>query len=109
MAVDIEDPRPSYVQVADQLRQAIASGTYAAGSLLPGVRTLAKTYAVAPATAAKAVDVLKAEGLVVGRTGLGTVVRDEAVRAPEPTKSVQGQIDDLRRRVEALEAGGGNK
>jgi len=107
MAVDIEDPRPSYVQVADQLRQAIASGTYAAGSLLPGVRTLAKTYVVAPATAAKAVDLLKAEGLVVARPGLGTVVRDEAVRTTsEPTMSVQGQIDELRRRVEALEAGG---
>ena len=55
---------------------------------------------MATATAAKALDVLKREGIIMGRTGVGTVVRE----SPAPrSESLQDQMDDLRRRVEALE------
>ncbi|MGH3814273.1 MAG: GntR family transcriptional regulator [Pseudonocardiaceae bacterium] len=102
MALDLDDPRPTYLQLADRLRRAVAEGEYQHGDRLPAVRTLAQEFGVATATAAKAVDVLRREGIVVSRPGLGTVVRDPAAAAAAPT--VQEQLDDLRRRVEALEA-----
>ena len=69
-------PCPRYAQLADLLRRAVSDGTYALGSRLPSVRVLAVDYGVATATAAKAVDVLKREGIAVGRRGIGTVVRE---------------------------------
>lgn len=69
--------------------------------MLPAVRVLAREYGIANATAAKAVEVLRHEGIVVSRPGIGTVVRSsKAASAP----SLQAQVDDLRQRVEALEA-----
>ncbi len=41
------DPRPPYLQVADDLREAIRSGQYEPGQRLPGGRELAKQYGVA--------------------------------------------------------------
>lgn len=99
--MDLEDSRPTYLQIADQLRRAVADGAYKVGEKLPSVRALAEQFGVAGATAARAVDVLRQEGLVVSRPGLGTVVRNTSVAA---APSLQEQVDDLRRRVEALEA-----
>lgn len=101
MALDLDDPRPTYLQLADVLRADVASGRYAIGDRLPAVRTLAIDFKVSNATAARAMNVLQEDGVVVSRPGLGTVVR----KAPDATPTVQDQIDDLRRRVEALEAG----
>jgi GntR family transcriptional regulator len=101
MTLNFDDPRPSYVQLADLLRRGIADGTYPPGSRLPGLRKLAEDYGVANATAGKAVDVLQREGLVVSRPGLGTLVREAGASSPA---SIQAQLDDLRQRVEALEA-----
>ena len=101
MALNLGDPRPSYVQLADLLRRAITDGTYKAGDRLPAVRKLAVDHGVAYATAAKSVDVLQREGIVISRPGLGTVVREvDAAAAP---LSIQDQLDDLRSRVERLE------
>lgn len=101
MPVDLDDPRPTYLQIADDLRRAITDGTYKAGERLPAVRALAEQYGVANATAAKSVEVLQQAGIVMSRPGLGTVVRDASAAA---APSLQDQVDDLRRRVERLEA-----
>ncbi|MBC9819721.1 GntR family transcriptional regulator [Terrabacter sp. MAHUQ-38] len=103
MELDMDDPRPSYLQLAARLRAAVTDGTYAVGARLPSVRTLADEYGVATATAAKAMDVLKRDGIVQGRPGFGTVVREAPSASRSSTASLQEQVDDLRRRVEALE------
>lgn len=100
MALDLDDRRPVYLQIADELRRAIRSGDYQAGDRLPAVRMLAEQYGTATATAAKAIDLLRQEGVVTSRPGLGTVVRDTAMAV---APSLQEQVQDLRRRVEALE------
>lgn len=105
MPLDLDDPRPTYLQIADHLRRAVAEGEIKAGEKLPAVRTLAQDYGIANATAAKAVEVLRQEGIAISRPGIGTVVRDpQAASAP----SLQDQVDELRLRVEALEARGEN-
>ena len=101
--LDLDDPRPAYLQLADQLRRAVAEGQYAVGARIPAVRALADEHGVAVATATKAVGVLQQEGIVVSRPGVGTVVRDASAAN---RGSVQDQLNDLRRRVEALEIRG---
>lgn len=77
MTIDPSDPQPAYQQVADHLRAAISRGEISPGEKLPSVRTLATQYAVTPVTISRAVDLLKAEGLVDTRLGTGLFVRSK--------------------------------
>src|SRR4051794_1947379 len=77
MSIDPTDPRPPYRQVADELREAIASGEIAPGEPLPSVRALSQRYEVTNVTASRAVDLLRSEGLVDTQLGRGTFVRTQ--------------------------------
>ena len=75
MSINPADPRPPYQQVADQIRTAIVAGELEPGGEMPSVRGVAAQYGVSNATASRALDLLKAEGLVDTRPGRGNVVR----------------------------------
>jgi GntR family transcriptional regulator len=70
------DGRAKYRVIADELRAAINSGTYAAGDRLPGENALMARYDVARMTARQALAVLQNEGLTTTRKGSGVFVRD---------------------------------
>jgi len=72
--VDHGSATPAYIQVADDLRNKIASGEYAPGQRLPSADRLAQIYDVAPNTARKSLTLLRNEGLAVMTPGLGTFV-----------------------------------
>ena len=78
MSIRLDDPRPPYLQVADQLRQQIATGDLQPGQQLPSTRELANTYDIAPMTAQNAVRVLREQGLVVPQQGRGVFVHQGA-------------------------------
>ncbi len=80
MALDPDDPRPPYVQVANSLRAAILTKKFAAGDKLPSRNELAKTYNVAPMTVQNALRELRDEGLIVSRQGSGVFVRERTER-----------------------------
>ncbi|MGW5418945.1 GntR family transcriptional regulator [Streptomyces sp. NPDC003943] len=67
--------RPKYQRIADELRTAIQSGTFAPGDRLPGENDLMSTYDVARMTARQALSVLRSEGLAEARKGAGVFVR----------------------------------
>ncbi|MFC7247851.1 GntR family transcriptional regulator [Catellatospora aurea] len=67
--------QPAYRRVADQLRRLILSGELAEGTRLPSLREIASQYGVAVSIATRALDVLRADGLVMARPGAGTFVR----------------------------------
>ena len=70
--------------LADVLRTAITQGQVASGSRLPATRTLAGELGVARGVVVEAYRRLGDEGLVAGRTGIGTVVL--AVGTPPPSR-----------------------
>src|SRR2546421_8753837 len=74
--LDPMDPRPPYRQIADELRRAIHAGEILPGGRLPSERKLVDRYGTAPQTVRQALNVLKAEGLVLGRQGRGVFVRE---------------------------------
>jgi len=78
MPIRHDDPRPPFLQLADELRTAIAEGELTAGERLPSTRDLAETYGIATMTVQSAVRVLRDEGLVVAHQGRGTFVQDDA-------------------------------
>jgi GntR family transcriptional regulator len=67
-----DDPRPAYVQLADLLRERIASGQITAR--LPSERDLHQEFGLAPLTIRKAVRILRDEGLVTVVVGRGAYV-----------------------------------
>jgi len=104
------DPRPPYVQIADELRRAILAGELKPGERVESGRELAKQYDVAQMTVHSALNALKTEGLLVSWQGRGVFVAN-----PLPEQDggdVLGQVaelraavDELRQRVAALETG----
>ena len=99
------DPRPPYVQVADDLRAAIASGRYAPGERLPSNRDLAQEYGVALMTMQRALGALADEGHVALYKSRGTFVRSpDPGQQPRPTlDGLAQEVRELRETVQSLD------
>jgi DNA-binding GntR family transcriptional regulator len=67
-------PVPIWRQVAGILRQRIHNGTYPPDTAIPSLVKLTEEFGIAEVTVRKAVDALKAEGLLAGTPGKGTYV-----------------------------------
>jgi GntR family transcriptional regulator len=68
--------KPIYVQIVEQISEAIAKNELAAGDKLPAVRKLAAELVINPNTVARAYSVLEQGKLVTTKTGSGTFVID---------------------------------
>ena len=66
-----------YLEIASRLRDRIASGDLKPGDDLPSGNELAEEFGVARNTAARALDLLRAEGLIASSQGARSVVRDQ--------------------------------
>src|SRR5688500_179391 len=78
MSPEIERPQAPYAQVAAHIRAQIVSGEIAPGDRVPSVRDIAATWKIARATAEKALGLLRSQGLITTRSGVGAVVREDA-------------------------------
>ncbi len=72
LRLDLESGVPLYLQITQQVRRLIASGTLAPGDQLPTVRELAAELVVNPNTVARAYRDLEHDGVVETRRGQGT-------------------------------------
>ena len=72
-----EAPRGDFRVIAQQLRDAIASGEFGPGDRLPSERELATEHGVARNTAREAIAQLRREGLVTAEHGRGVFVREK--------------------------------
>lgn len=60
-----------YRQIAEELRNRLIAGEFAAGKLLPSEASLGTSYSASRVTIRKALEVLREEGLVDSRQGFG--------------------------------------
>ena len=67
---------PVYLQIEQQLKQAIASGVLRAGEALPSTRRTAAELRINPNTVARAYTELEREGVIRTVPGGGTFVAD---------------------------------
>jgi GntR family transcriptional regulator len=65
---------PLYIQVASVLRTRIQSGQWGAGEKISTLQELEREFEVARVTVRQAVDILREEGMLQARQGLGTFV-----------------------------------
>ena len=80
IAIDAQDRRPIYQQIADEIKGLIARGELAEGAVLPPVRQLAADLGVNLNTIATAYRELQAEGLLAVKHGSGAVVSSSNTR-----------------------------
>ncbi len=86
-----DDGQPRYLQVAQELRRAIATGTYPVGAHLPTEHQLCEQFQISRFTAREAVRILATAGLVTRRQRVGTVVTatNDAARYTHDVATVQ--------------------
>jgi len=79
-SVSRNDARTLLAQVTDGFREAIVSGYYLPGDVLPATRDLKRLLGVSRIISIPAFKQLASEGYVVSRPRLGTVVRNRGVK-----------------------------
>ena len=93
---------PAYLQLVQQVRQAIRMGVLRVGDKLPTVKEVVTEVAVNPNTVLKAYRELEHEGLVEGRQGVGTFVSRRPSGPPPSTqarlaRSLERWVETARR------------
>ena len=83
ITIDRDHGDAVYAQVAEQLRQLIASGALPSGTAIPSVRQLARDLGVSLNTIARAYRLLETEGFLVIRDRAGVTVSAPAQEIDE--------------------------
>lgn len=92
----------TYVQLVQQVKQALRVGLLAPGDQLPKVRDVAQTLAINPNTVLKAYRQLEHEGLAEGRPGVGTFVKGTLGDGPaEEQDALREELVGWLRRAQA--------
>ena len=78
ISINYRDSKPIYLQIKENLRRLILTGTLPPGSKLPSVRSLAGTLAINPNTIQRAYRELEAEGYIFSIAGKGSFAADTA-------------------------------
>ncbi len=78
MRINFDIDTPVYLQVADELSNAIMIGAFLEESQIPSVAELSLSLNINPATALKGVNVLVDGGIVYKKRGLGMFVAPQA-------------------------------
>jgi len=89
--VDGRSVTPPYLQIVQQVRQALRMGLLDVGDQLPTVREVVAETAINPNTVLKAYRDLEREGLVEARAGHGTFVKSRPPGPPPGTHSRLGR------------------
>ena len=99
---DLADPRPPYLQIADELRRQINNGRYQPGDKLPSNKAMAADYRTSTETIRKAL-ALTDEGLIGSHSTVGTFVLRLAAE-PEPSETRQARVSAPGRSAPAGQA-----
>jgi molybdate-binding protein/DNA-binding transcriptional regulator YhcF (GntR family) len=97
---------PLYLEIAESVRQLIASGEYAAGDKLPSMRDMAQRWDCTTGTVRRAYAQLTREGLVSAHRGGGTLVTPSNLQPGSPTWGWAALVNQAEAYLlEALKAG----
>ena len=98
MPESLNGPLLLYQQIAQTIEDDILRGVYREEEQVPSTNELARAYHINPATAAKGLNLLTAEGILYKRRGLGMFVSPgaaEAVRQKRRAAFYDGYVRPL--------------
>ena len=105
MPLQTVEPQRLYRQIAEQLRQLMASGEFAVGSRMPAERDLALQLGVSRPSVREALIALEVEGMIEVRTGSGIYVQSTTppkarkTKAPTDTSAEWGPLEVMSARI----------
>src|SRR5689334_20515387 len=88
-------PIPIYRQIMEGIRALVAAGRLRPGAQLPSIRELCAELRINPASAVKAYNELRYEGLIELDQGRGTFVRHDAKPAASREALLQTELEAL--------------
>ena len=94
----LNDQSLIYLQIARMLEDDILRGVYREEEQVPSTNELAREYNITPATAAKGINLLTAEGILYKRRGIGMFVSkgaEETVKQKRKAAFYDGYIKPL--------------
>lgn len=74
MVFSFTDDKPLYLQIAEQLEDAIFTGAYAEETQIPSTTELSVSLQMNPATVLKGMNILVSENIIYKKRGLGMFV-----------------------------------
>jgi DNA-binding transcriptional regulator YhcF (GntR family) len=77
--VNFEDERPIFIQISENIEDAILSGAFLEESQIPSTTEISVNYKINPATALKGVNILVENGIIYKKRGIGMFVSTGAV------------------------------
>jgi len=94
---------PLYVQLVEQVKHAIETGSIQAGDQLPSVRKMAEDLLINPNTVAKAYQDLEREGVIELRHGSGAFVLDSIVAREKLMQKARAVLGTALDRIASLD------
>ena len=101
----LSDQSRIYLQIAQMLEDDILRGVVQEGEQVPSTNELARSFCINPATAAKGLNLLAADGILFKKRGLGMFVAPgaaEAVRNKRKTAFLDEYVRPLVREGRSL-------
>lgn len=78
MKYNLDEDKPIFMQVKEQIEDSILSGSVSYDERVPSTNEFAAYYKINPATAAKGINELVHEGILIKRRGVGMFVTEDA-------------------------------
>ena len=78
MSEKLRDDQPIFQQIAEKIETTILDESLKVGDQVPSTNVFAKHYQINPATAAKGINLLVSQGVIVKKRGIGMFVTPEA-------------------------------
>jgi DNA-binding transcriptional regulator YhcF (GntR family) len=79
LQINFQDERPIFIQIAEQIEDAILSGAFPEETQIPSTTEISVSYKINPATALKGINMLVDSGIVYKKRGVGMFVATGAV------------------------------
>ena len=80
MKIDFDDERPIFLQIAENIEDAILSGAFPEETQIPSTTEISVTYKINPATALKGMNMLVDTGIIYKKRGVGMFVSKGAAK-----------------------------
>ena len=102
----LNDQTSIYLQIAQNLENDLLRGIYLEEEQVPSTNELARRYQINPATAAKGINLLVADGILYKRRGIGMFVAKgacETVRAKRKSAFIDSYVKEMVRESRRLD------
>lgn len=91
--MEFQNDQPIYIQIADYIKEQIASGQILPGEKLPSVREYSVFFEVSALTIQRTMEYLVREQLIVSKKGVGNFVREDY------TENLQNVLAETQTRI----------